>query len=440
MQVEHPLRLREIFRFWAPLAATWLMMAVEGPYLTAVIARLPDPKFNLAAYGVAFAFAIIVEAPVIMMMSASTALVSSRQAFHRLRKFGMVLNAQITLVMLVILIPAVYDWLILRTIGLDPEVARLTRVSLMILLPWPAAIGYRRFYQGVLIRHGLTRRVAYGTVSRVAAMSVTAWLLFRFTALPGAWVGATALSMGVCFEAVFSRLMVREVLVTLEGLAPDADAGAPSYREIWRFYLPLAMTATLTMGIQPIVTFFMGQARFSLESLAVLPVIGTLVFIFRAPGISYQEAAISLMDRGELQQRPVRRFALLLGAVLVGGLSLLAFTPLSRLWFEGVSGLSAELAAFARPALRIMVPMAGFSVLLAMQRATLVMRRRTSPLTWATILEVLVVAVILVVAIRGFDLPGVIAAASALLGGRITSAIVLARSVRRGPANSRLPM
>ena len=51
------------------MAATWLMMSVEGPFLAAVIARLPLPKFNLAAYGVAFSFALIVEAPIIMLMS-----------------------------------------------------------------------------------------------------------------------------------------------------------------------------------------------------------------------------------------------------------------------------------------------------------------------------------------------------------------------------------
>ena len=71
--------------FWVPLSATWLMMALEGPFLTALIARCVDPKFNLAAHGVAFAFAILVEAPVIMMLGASTALVDGRVSFLRLR-------------------------------------------------------------------------------------------------------------------------------------------------------------------------------------------------------------------------------------------------------------------------------------------------------------------------------------------------------------------
>ncbi|MHB8766672.1 MAG: hypothetical protein ACYDA8_20370, partial [Deferrisomatales bacterium] len=61
-----------IFRFWLPLAATWLMMALEGPYLAAVIARLPEAEPNLAAFGVALAFALILEAPVIMIMGAAT--------------------------------------------------------------------------------------------------------------------------------------------------------------------------------------------------------------------------------------------------------------------------------------------------------------------------------------------------------------------------------
>ncbi len=83
---EQPLTQKDIFKFWLPLAATWLMMSLEGPYLAALIARLPEPKFNLAAYGVAFSLAMIVEAPIIMMMSASTALVKDYKSFVALRK------------------------------------------------------------------------------------------------------------------------------------------------------------------------------------------------------------------------------------------------------------------------------------------------------------------------------------------------------------------
>ena len=201
-----PLRMKELFRFWIPLQATWLMMSLEGPFLAAVIARLADPKHNLAAYGVAFALAILVEAPVIMMMSASTALVDSAGIYRRLRNFMWMLNAGITVTMLILLFTPLWGLLTGTWMGLDDEVARLTRVSLYILLPWPAAIGYRRFYQGLLIRNGLTRRVAWGTMIRLVSM-VGAALVSRAAGLPGAWVGAAALTGGVCTEAVASRLM-----------------------------------------------------------------------------------------------------------------------------------------------------------------------------------------------------------------------------------------
>ena len=78
------LTYKTILIFWFPLALTWLLMSVEGPFLASIIARMAEPKFNLAAYGVAFSFALIVEAPVIMLMSASTALVKNYHSFKKL--------------------------------------------------------------------------------------------------------------------------------------------------------------------------------------------------------------------------------------------------------------------------------------------------------------------------------------------------------------------
>ncbi|MGM0670157.1 MAG: hypothetical protein ACQET1_10600, partial [Gemmatimonadota bacterium] len=117
---------KTIFLFWLPLAATWIMMSVEGPFLAAVIARLADPRFNLAAYGVAFAFALLVEAPVIMMLSASTALVEDRLSYLRLRNFTFALNGIITAVQLLILIPPVFSFIMRDLIALPEEVASLT--------------------------------------------------------------------------------------------------------------------------------------------------------------------------------------------------------------------------------------------------------------------------------------------------------------------------
>ncbi|MGH9391424.1 MAG: MATE family efflux transporter, partial [Vicinamibacteria bacterium] len=190
MESRASLTYGRIFRLWLPLAATWLMMSIEGPFLAAVIARLPDPIFNLAAYGVAFSFATIAEAPIIMILSASTALVKDLDSYRRLRNFSFALNLAVTIVILLGLLPSLFDWIARDLIGLPDSVAELTHRALLLLVPWPAAIGYRRFYQGILIRQDLTRRVAMGTVIRVIGMSGAALVLFRNFELPGALVGA----------------------------------------------------------------------------------------------------------------------------------------------------------------------------------------------------------------------------------------------------------
>ena len=81
---ENELTQKRILQFWAPLAATWLMMALEGPILTSFIARLADSTLNLAAYGVAHPLAMLIESPIIMMLSASIALVKDAESLKKL--------------------------------------------------------------------------------------------------------------------------------------------------------------------------------------------------------------------------------------------------------------------------------------------------------------------------------------------------------------------
>jgi len=408
-----------IVLFWLPLAGTWLMMAVEGPFLAALIARLPDPAYNLAAYGVAYALALLVEGPVIMMMSASTALVRDRVTYLRLRNFTHGLNLVLTALMVVLLLPPVFRFVSGSLLDLDPEVARRTWAAVALLLPWPGTIGFRRFYQGLLIRSGRTRLVAAGTVLRLLAMTATGLLAATNGTLDGAAVGAAALSAGVVVEALASRVMAHRTVGELLGREPLVSP--PSFAEIRSFYWPLALTSTLSLGIQPVVTFFMSHARASLESLAVLPVVMALVFLFRSLGLAAQEVFIALAgDEGE-GLPALRRFATGLGVVTAGALTVIAWSPLADLWFSGVSGLQPSLAEFARLPARILAPIPALTVLLSWQRARCVSSRVTRPVTLATVLEVVGVVGVLSITVAGLDWVGAAAAATALVCGRLAA-------------------
>jgi Na+-driven multidrug efflux pump len=418
------LTYKKIFYFWLPLAATWIMMSVEGPFLAALIARSSEPKFNLAAYGVAYSLALIIEAPIIMIMSASIALVKNRQSFFKLRNFTYAANGLITLVMLIVIAPPVFYFITEDLIGLPVEVSKLTHIATIILIPWPGAIGYRRFYQGILINHNLTRRVAYGTVIRLLSMSLCATILFVSDFAEGVVVGAASLSFAVIMEAIAIRFMVRTTVKKIKSEDSSSEQ-VLTYREINKFYYPLALTSFIGLGVQPLVTFFVGQSRMALESLAVLPVVTSFVFVFRALGLSYQEVIIALIGEKKEKFKPLLNFAIVMAAILVSVLALFAFTPLSDFWFITISGLSEPLAEFAHLPLMIMFFFPALTVLISIQRGVLVAARNTKPITGGTITEFVTIVIIMMILISNINLVGAVAAVIALVMGRLASNIYL---------------
>jgi hypothetical protein len=410
-----------ILRVWWPLAGTWLLMAVESPFVSALIARQSAPKENLAAFGVAFALGLLMEAPIIMMMASSVRLVKDKLSFRKLKRFVYSLNLTITLIMLSVLIPPVYDWLTGDILALSPEVGRLTYWSFFCLLPWPAMIGYRRFYQGILIRQGASKSVVKGTVLRLVSLVSTALGLYLLTDVAGASLGSISLSVAVTAEAIAVRGLARKPLKQLYKQPLHRESQTLTYGHIAKFYYPLALTALLGLVAQPVVTLAMNRARLPLESLAVLPVLNGLTFFFRAIPLSFQETIISLLGESDDYYPPLKQFALLLGTILTLILSTIAFTPLADLWFIKVAGLTGELADFAKLPLQIMILTPSLSLLLCWQRSNLIHLKQTGPITTASLLEILTIATLLLLGIGLGHWVGAIAAAVAMMGGRMAS-------------------
>jgi len=429
MKNRPPLSYGQIFRFWLPLAATWLMMSVEGPFLAAIIARLAAEEINLAAYGVAFAFALIAESPIIMLMSASTALCRDRESYRKLRNFSVILSVSVTLLLTIFLLPPIFNLVIYRLIGLPTEVATLIHTALLLLLPWPGAIGLRRFYQGILIVKHQTRRIAVSTLARLITMSGCALILFFYSSLAGAIIGAISLASGVVAETLLTRYLARLAINQVLQTDPESEQQL-SYREIWDYYLPLALTPFIALSVHPLVTFFLGKSRDPLESLAVMPVIYGLNFIFRAIGLSYQEVTIALLGENRANYRKVRNFAIALGISTSAGLSLIAFTPLSRIWFHDLSGLSDVLTQFAIVPLQLMAIFPALTVLIGFQRSVLIVTRLTNPVSVATAIEAGGIFSILLVSMLYFPVSGVIAASAAYVIGRLLAIAMLSRPVK----------
>lgn len=410
------LRPANVLLFWLPLAATWLMMAVEGPYIAAIVARMPEAAHSLAAYGVATALAWLIESPIMMLLSAAVALVHGRASYLALRRFAFALNGVVTLGMIVLAIPPVFRFVGETLIGLPSDISELAHVATTIMIPWPAAIGYRRFYQGILVKHHLTRRVAYGTVVRLTMMSATAAALAFTTMLPGSVIGAIALLSGVVAEAAVSRWMAHALVADVMTRDEEPQTGSLlTMRDIARFYFPLALTSMLSMALGPLVTFGLGRGRAPIESLAVWPVVQATAFIFRSGGVAFQEVGIALRDR------VVGRTGILLGICASAAIALLAFTPAEAWWFQSVSGLSPSLASFAIAPIRILVLLPFLEYLLSVQRAGWIVAHRTGVVTIATVIEGAGLACMLFATVGPLSMIGAVGGAIAMIAGRLAA-------------------
>ena len=224
---------RRILALWWPLALSWLLMGIELPLFTACVARMPDPKVNLAAYGsLVFPIALVIEAPIMMLLSAATALAVDRPAWDRVRRFTHKSSACLTALHAAIAFTPLLDWLAGSVFRVPPEVVEPARSGLRILLPWTWAIAYRRAHQGVLIRFERGRPVVIGTVVRLAGNGLVYGagfaLLARGVEVSGIVIGASAVACGVVSEAAFIGWCTR-ALLRARGL-PAESVGPPLTR------------------------------------------------------------------------------------------------------------------------------------------------------------------------------------------------------------------
>lgn len=421
---------------WAPLALSWLVMSLELPLVSAVLARLRDPEINLGAYGgVALPVAFILEAPIMMMLAASTALSKDFHAFKLIRRYMTIVSIGLTVIHALLAFTPLFDLVIVRLISPPAELVEPARLAFKWLLPFHWAIGYRRFHQGILIRFGHSRYVTIGTVLRICALTVTALGLAALDVV-GVVVAAGAVAVGVIVEAAYigavARPVIRRYLVNTE---PTGEPLSPA--AFTRFYLPLVLTMLVSMLSQPLSSAALSRMPEALASLAVLPAVSGLLFLMRSVGIAFTEVVIALLDKPGAG-RALTRFTLTLSGCLFVTSLLMAFTPLSRLWFSGVAGLSPDLARLAAIGVAAAVLWAPIDTMRAALQGRLTHLRNTARVSEATMVFIVSSAIFLAIGVLWQGVPGLPYAMAAFTLATLIQLLWLAwRSrTRPGPASA----
>lgn len=370
-------------------------MGAELPALSAVVARLPDARINLAAYGgIVFPLALIIESPIIMLLAASTALSKDTASYRKIWKFMMIAGAALTALHILVAWTPLYYVVARGVLGAPEEIIEPARIGLKIMLPWTWTIAYRRFNQGVMIRFGRSRSVGAGTVVRLTAGLTVLFIGLAVGTWPGIVVATAAVAAGVTSEALFAGWVVRPVVRNELAAAPPVDPPL-TYNAFFAFYIPLVLTALLSLIATPIGSAALSRMPDPISSLAVWPVVTGLVFMVRGLAIAFNEVVVALLDE-EGAYAALRRFTWILAASTSALVLLLAATPLSRLWFEVVSALPPDLAALAGVAIWITLPLPALNALQSWFQGRLLHSRRTRGITESVVIFLALDAAILI--------------------------------------------
>lgn len=422
-----PVSVRDVTAAWWPLAASWLMMSLELPVVSAVVARLADPDVNLAAYGgVVFPLSLVVEAPIIMLLAASTALSRDGDAYARLRRFTFRMAGALTVIHVLVAVTPLYGLIVDRVLHSPPAVRHPARIGLFIMTPWTASIAYRRFHQGVLIRFGRSKLVGVGTAVRLVSNFSVLALGYALGNVPGIIVGSAAVASGVMAEAGFIGYVVRPSVAHLRTL--DRTGPVLTLGRILRFYVPLALTPLLALLGQPLVASGLGRMPRALESLATWPVINGLTFSLRSTGFAFNEVVVALLERPGAA-RALRRFSLILAATTSLVLLVMAATPVGWFWFATASHLAAPLAAMGTGALWLALPLPALSVFQSWFQGNMVHRQETRGISEAMALALTAIFFALWAGVRSGTVPGLyVALATMSLGGFIQTGWLAVRN------------
>lgn len=393
MDEKHP-ELKKIFATYWPLAVSWLFMAVDTPAITAVVSRMNDPQNVLAAHGMTYPVILLIEAPVINLISTSLALCCDRKNYQRVRKLMICLCGFVTFMHALICVPQVFDLIIVRLLGAPAELRLYSHQELLFVIPWSGFIGYRRFCQGVLIRNGYSRKVTLGTAIRMFVMLSSLFVCLRIKQfITGAQAAGFSLSISVICEAVYNG--IEENRAVRESLSKDKlTEPLISWNELIAFVTPLILTAFVNNIWQ-----FIGSAAVSrmiepVVSLAVWPVMSSLLTLIKCFGNAINETALALLPAAGM--RPyLKRFTLYVSAFCFGLFLIFALPPANQWWFATVSSLAPDLVRVSKKAFPLVALLPLMTSAQNYCQAELVYGKRTRPVFESLLVFLCVMLVVL---------------------------------------------
>jgi progressive ankylosis protein len=370
-------RDRQLIQLWQqfiPLSLSDISMALGDPLTTTTLAHLPDARTNLAAVGVAKTIAIFCESPIIMLLHASNALAPTQASRRALWQFALIASGAMSLLLALTTLPFVFEIVGEGWLGVSPSLSGTIRSTLSIVILWPFAIGWRRYFQGLLIHDGQSNAVAQAGIIRLLVVGGILAGGFTFKA-NGAVVAGMSLVWGVIAEAVAVTYLARKLGATKLPEIVSSPELPQDLAGVWKFYAPLGGTMILGWGARAALVGIVARSNDGSIALAAWPAAWGLVLVIANSTRMVQQ--IIIRNRKLISDRVLITFAISVGTMCSLILLAVSGTPISEAAIGYFIGGDRELIDRVRPVLLICAMMPLFVSLQNALQGFLVSEGRT---------------------------------------------------------------
>ena len=316
------LTLSRYARFYAPLAATSLLLTFTNPLLTSAMSRSVNPAIALAGFGVAFSLCGVLYSPLLVAQQVVATKLLGGSLFGPIQNFWLKMGLLSSLVAVAVAYTPLGDWVFSAAMGVSGDIFDEARTAIAVLAPVPLLTAVRAVHQGRLVAGHRTSSIALATGARTAVLAGVAVALMSVTA-GGAWVGAAAFTAALVAETI---LVVRARAGADDAYHPVAAEGvAPAATDdrILRFSTPLMVNVLLWWSTPLLITSVLARSPYPAEAIAAFVVVEAVAWFLAAPVGQFQYVSIGLVDCRRTH-RAVQRWSLSLAmgvAVLVAVVS-----------------------------------------------------------------------------------------------------------------------
>lgn len=378
---------RELFRLFVPLALSGIFFPLARPIINAALARAPDPELALAAFAVALSVTMPLMAPLFGLRQVATALCSDKDMLGRIRTLTLALGSISTALLLFLCLPPVYDFIVVNTMAIPPDVAQMGAPVLFVFAFGPLLSVGRGYYQGILVHYQKAGPIGTGALFYVLGIGGAILLGHQLFGLEGAFLAAIASLIG---QAIYLVIVAYPSLSIIRNQIPERTTDITdknrSHRYLFLFYFPLAVSTILSALAEPALQTGMARSPEPTVSLAAYAIAISLGWLARTPLWNAQQIVISqAVDLASYAE--TKKFMLRLAALSITLIALLSAPYISDVVFTNLMGVKGEVKLLAISGFRWMLPLIFLQALRSLYHGVLIRQGLTRQIQYASMLK-----------------------------------------------------